>query len=327
MSKLMRDHLRSNVVGYVAVFIALSGVAYAAGGGNTVGSKDIINGQVKSVDVRDDTLKGGGLTGADLGPDSVAGSELAADSVAGSELSADSVGGSELAPASVGFEELMPGSVRSTTVQDESLEGIDIFDSSLSGIDIFDSSLSGADIDDNSVTGTDIDDNSLSGADIDDNSVTGTDIDESTLAIVPEADKVDGADLCRVRVSVALNSQSSVCTSGSLSLFGACAEPASTPPFTPTARLTLDSAADDAFVFNSSAGGADFDAATPPFILLSASPPSAGANSRGGSMNPIAAGGVDGSRLFGVAVALAIVGPGGPGVPDGHCEFVVSAIE
>ena len=49
MSKRIREHLRSNVVGYVAIFLfAIAGTAYAA---NTIGSSDIINGQVKSADI------------------------------------------------------------------------------------------------------------------------------------------------------------------------------------------------------------------------------------------------------------------------------------
>jgi hypothetical protein len=74
MSQRIREHLRSNVVGYVAIFLfAIAGTAYAA---NTIGSADIINGQVKSADignnqvypadVRDDTLPNGGLDSADV---------------------------------------------------------------------------------------------------------------------------------------------------------------------------------------------------------------------------------------------------------------------
>lgn len=45
-------HIRSNVVGYVAVFLALTGVTYAAGlAPNSVRSKHIKNGQVKAADV------------------------------------------------------------------------------------------------------------------------------------------------------------------------------------------------------------------------------------------------------------------------------------
>jgi hypothetical protein len=48
------DHLRSNVVGSVALFVVLSGTAYVLDGPlpgpNTVGSADIINNEVYSVD-------------------------------------------------------------------------------------------------------------------------------------------------------------------------------------------------------------------------------------------------------------------------------------
>ncbi len=67
-------HLRAQWMGALALFLVIAGgTAYAA---NSIGSSDIIDGQVKtadignnqvrSVDVRDDSLAGGGLTGADI---------------------------------------------------------------------------------------------------------------------------------------------------------------------------------------------------------------------------------------------------------------------
>lgn len=54
----------ANVVATLALLIAIgTGAAYAAG---TVFSADIVNNQIRSVDVRDDTSAGGGLTGADV---------------------------------------------------------------------------------------------------------------------------------------------------------------------------------------------------------------------------------------------------------------------
>jgi hypothetical protein len=53
MSSRIRAHIRGNVVGYVAVFIALSGTAYAV---DKVGSKDIKKGAVKSKHVKNGTL-------------------------------------------------------------------------------------------------------------------------------------------------------------------------------------------------------------------------------------------------------------------------------
>ena len=67
-------HLRAQWAGVLALFLVLTGgVAYAA---NTVFSTDIVDGEVKTADIgnnqirtadlRDDSLAGGGLTGADI---------------------------------------------------------------------------------------------------------------------------------------------------------------------------------------------------------------------------------------------------------------------
>jgi hypothetical protein len=48
------NHVRSNVIAYLALFVALSGTAYAAG---KVGSKDIKTGAVKSKQIGDDQVK------------------------------------------------------------------------------------------------------------------------------------------------------------------------------------------------------------------------------------------------------------------------------
>ena len=82
----MRAHLRSNVVGYLALFVALSGTAVALPATNTVFSDDIVNGEVttrdisdtngvRSADVRDDDKNGGGLAAIDLARGSVGSSE------------------------------------------------------------------------------------------------------------------------------------------------------------------------------------------------------------------------------------------------------------
>ena len=126
-------HIRSNIIGYVALFFALSTGAYAAGlANNSVKSKHIKDGQVKTADVRDYSLAAADLgassvtswhiasnsvsTGlvadnslgaADLGPDSVQSSEIAADAVQSSELDANAAGKSEIAGNSIGSEELL----------------------------------------------------------------------------------------------------------------------------------------------------------------------------------------------------------------------------
>lgn len=67
-----RAYIRQHHVGLLALFLALTGgTAYALDGHNTVNSGDIINDQVKPADVRDDTLPGGGLSGADINESSL----------------------------------------------------------------------------------------------------------------------------------------------------------------------------------------------------------------------------------------------------------------
>ncbi|MDX6588474.1 MAG: hypothetical protein QOI31_2947 [Solirubrobacterales bacterium] len=57
-SNKVREAIRSNVLGIVAIYIALGGTALALPGKNTVDSGDIKNGQVKGVDVAQDGLTG-----------------------------------------------------------------------------------------------------------------------------------------------------------------------------------------------------------------------------------------------------------------------------
>ena len=73
LSTRVREHLRSNVYGLIAVFIALGGTAVALPGRNTVDSGDIRNAQVKSVDVAQNTLTGGDIKESTLSGFAVAG--------------------------------------------------------------------------------------------------------------------------------------------------------------------------------------------------------------------------------------------------------------
>src|SRR3954468_12420725 len=78
----IREHLRSNIVGYVALFVALTGgTAYALDGSNTVFSDDIVNGQVKGADLDSDSVGtpkiiDGGVRSADVLDDTLSGSDI-----------------------------------------------------------------------------------------------------------------------------------------------------------------------------------------------------------------------------------------------------------
>jgi hypothetical protein len=104
-SARVRAHIRSNVVGYVAVFIALSGSAYAIDGPlpgqNQVGSADIIDQEVKQQDLGSNTVATGKIIdgdvgAADLGQGSVASAEVSDDSLTKADLDGKSVGAFEL---------------------------------------------------------------------------------------------------------------------------------------------------------------------------------------------------------------------------------------
>jgi hypothetical protein len=84
MLRRLSRHIRQNAVAWLALFVALGGTgAYAA---NTIGTGDIIDDQVTSADVRDDTLVFGGLAAQDLGPGSVRSSEVLDNSLTGTDI-------------------------------------------------------------------------------------------------------------------------------------------------------------------------------------------------------------------------------------------------
>jgi hypothetical protein len=73
--------------------VALGGSAAALSGSNTVFTDDIVDNEVRTADVRNDTLAGGGLAAADLQPNSVGTSEVATNSLTGADINEASLTG------------------------------------------------------------------------------------------------------------------------------------------------------------------------------------------------------------------------------------------
>jgi hypothetical protein len=78
LSQRIADHLRRNVYGLIAIFIALSGTAAALPGKNTVNSGDIKKRAVRKSDIRANAVNGSkvinnSLKGADIDEDSLSG--------------------------------------------------------------------------------------------------------------------------------------------------------------------------------------------------------------------------------------------------------------
>src|SRR3954451_23653124 len=86
MQHTIANHIRSNIVGYIALFLfAMGGSAYALDGPlpgqNQVGSEDIINGEVKTGDIGTSEVKANNVA-----PDSLGGGKIVDRSVKNADL-------------------------------------------------------------------------------------------------------------------------------------------------------------------------------------------------------------------------------------------------
>jgi len=98
MSARLRRHIRSNVIGYVALFVALSGSAYAVTAPrNSISSKSIRNGQVKSPDLQDN-----GVASVDLQDNGVQSRDIQDAGVQSVDLAPGAVQPGNLAAAAIG---------------------------------------------------------------------------------------------------------------------------------------------------------------------------------------------------------------------------------
>jgi hypothetical protein len=118
------------VIACIALFAALTGSAIAAGvGKNTVRSPQIVDGTIRTIDLRDNAVAAGkiapdavdtteiaenGVDSSDVAPDTLVAGDLAASSVTSSEVTDQSLTANDLGPDSVGSSELQAGAVRAS---------------------------------------------------------------------------------------------------------------------------------------------------------------------------------------------------------------------
>ena len=114
MSGKIGGYIRQHHLALVAIFLALTGTAYAVDGPlpgqNQVGSQDIINGEVKTEDIRD-----ANVTRHDLGPDSVLSAKVLDNSLTGADVANDSLQGADVDEGSLNGA-LIPGLANSSGV-------------------------------------------------------------------------------------------------------------------------------------------------------------------------------------------------------------------
>ena len=125
MSARIAGHLRGNVVGYVAVFIALSGTAYAVDGPlqgqNKVGSADIINGEVYTEDIGN-----GQVIGSKLAPDSISSAKIDAGEVKAGDIGQNAVASAEIVNDTVTGTDIFNGSVTSVDIPKGAIQRDDL---------------------------------------------------------------------------------------------------------------------------------------------------------------------------------------------------------
>ncbi len=128
----------ANVMSTLAVLIALvgGGAAYAAA---TVGSRDVINNSLRSVDIKDDSSERGGLQSEDIAADALTENDLGAASVTSGELSPQAFFDPDIARAQSGLFAIPNDAIQSAEVEDASLTGFDVDESSLTPLDGHDS--------------------------------------------------------------------------------------------------------------------------------------------------------------------------------------------
>ena len=207
---LIRDHLRANVIGYIALFcFAMSGTAAALDGSDTVFNDDIVNGQVKtneisnsngvrSADVRDDTLEDGGLAALDLAQDSVGESEIAGDAVFSPEIGTDAVRIAEIADNGVGSSEIAGSAVGTAEIATNAVAGGEIAPDAVDANEIAADAVGSGKIPTGAIDASEIDFDAVGKAELAENSVGASSIvelheHEGTIRAVEDGTAHDGA--------------------------------------------------------------------------------------------------------------------------------------
>jgi hypothetical protein len=108
------------VISCLALFLAVTGSALAASK-VSVGSRQIVNGSVRTVDLRDSAVNSAKVADATVTAD-----DLATDSVGTDEIAKDAVNSDEIAKDAVKSDEIAANAVTSSEVADQSLTANDI---------------------------------------------------------------------------------------------------------------------------------------------------------------------------------------------------------
>ena len=135
----------ANVMSTIAFVIAFGGgTAYASH--LVVESSDIVDGQVKAVDLANSSvtsakIRDGAVATADLADGAVTGAKVADSSLTGTDVLGGSLTGGDIADGSVVLGDLANNTLTGAKIADGSIYGADVASNGLSGADILESSL------------------------------------------------------------------------------------------------------------------------------------------------------------------------------------------
>lgn len=126
LSQRVAAHLRGNLVGYVAVFIALSGTAIALPGKKSVKSDDLATGAVRSKAIKAGAVKNaklatGAVTSLKIADANVVSADLANSAVTEGKIADGAVARAKIPAGAINGGKLANGSVNSAKVNDGSL--------------------------------------------------------------------------------------------------------------------------------------------------------------------------------------------------------------
>jgi hypothetical protein len=136
MSARIAGFIRQNVLGLIAIFIALGGTAYAS---NEWTGDNIVNGSLTSVDYKNLNIQA-----ADLAPNVIPSDDncpFPGTCFNSSKIADRAVGASEISPGAVGTSEVAPNSLTGSDVAPDSLTGSDVAPDSLTGSDVAEGTL------------------------------------------------------------------------------------------------------------------------------------------------------------------------------------------
>jgi hypothetical protein len=190
MQNRIREHIRSNIVGYIALFcFAMGGSAYAIDGPlpgqDQVGSADIINGEVQDQDIG-----AGQVKNADIAANAVNSAKVDNGSLTGLDLAPDAIVDDALNPLN-GSTRIAPGAIQEGELSDSSVFSSEVAPNSLTGDDVAPNSVTGGDIADQSIGTPDLGPGSVGSSEVANDSLGGGDINEAALGALDGHDSFD----------------------------------------------------------------------------------------------------------------------------------------